>query len=323
MNKSVLQSLNRLLSGSGLLLASRAEVEMRNNELAAYTELLQLPVEEEYLGGGAQGVVFSRDRALQLHALLSSYREKVGDPVPLHILYYCSNPEHTKSYQELQDLHREQRITWLEQTSADSFRDQLLYLLDNLSAPSLFFLVDDLLFINDLKLSHFSSFNPRRVVPTLRLGSNIGYSYAMKRDLVVPPLQELRANPELRRFSWQDSRDDWAYPLSVDGHLFALAEMRILLKHCQFRAPNSLELALQQFIRIFREREGICYHKSRIVNIPYNRVQQELDNPHAGHDTQELLRKWQERLQLDHRAFYGVNNSSPHQEYPLKFISRD
>jgi hypothetical protein len=49
----------------------------------------------------AECIVFSKDRALQLHALLSSYLEKVVSSVPLHILYHTSTPSHQRAYEEV------------------------------------------------------------------------------------------------------------------------------------------------------------------------------------------------------------------------------
>ena len=42
----------------------------------------------------AECIVFSKDRDLQLHALISSYLEKIVLSVPLHILYHTSTPAH-------------------------------------------------------------------------------------------------------------------------------------------------------------------------------------------------------------------------------------
>jgi hypothetical protein len=55
-------------------------------------------------GNTCAGIVFSKDRAMQLHALLSSDFSYVKNPLPLYILYTFSNERHARSYEELKSI---------------------------------------------------------------------------------------------------------------------------------------------------------------------------------------------------------------------------
>ncbi|MCK4241840.1 MAG: hypothetical protein KAX30_09480, partial [Candidatus Atribacteria bacterium] len=91
----------------------------------------------------AECIVFSKDRALQLHALISSYLEKVASPVPIHILYHTSTPSHQKAYEEVVEIFPNNNISFTKQDSDNSFRNNLISLLKSVHSEKIFFLVDD------------------------------------------------------------------------------------------------------------------------------------------------------------------------------------
>ena len=89
-----------------------------------------------------------------------------------------------------------------------------------------------------------------------------------------------------------------------------------------FSAPNSFEDQLQIFKPWFQNRYGIGYKKSRIVNIPCNRVQAEIDNLYGDTHQDELLKRWHQGYQIDYEKFYLLLNESAHQELALPLILR-
>ena len=60
-----------------------------------------------------EGIVFSKDRAMQLHGLLSSYFAQVKNPVKLYILYTTSHARHAESYKELERLFADKKIVFI------------------------------------------------------------------------------------------------------------------------------------------------------------------------------------------------------------------
>ena len=53
---------------------------------------------------GINGIIFSKDRPLQLYGLIQSYYQNVTNPPHLHVLYSASEREYEHAYQELIDL---------------------------------------------------------------------------------------------------------------------------------------------------------------------------------------------------------------------------
>ena len=268
----------------------------------------------------AQCVVFSRDRPMQLHALLSSYFEKAKNPAPVHMLYSASSARFEAAYQEALSLLEGQELNVTRETS---FREDLLRILHAAESDKIFFLVDDVVFIEDLDVAEFTALDTARFVSTLRLGKNLRRCYTEQASQPLPPFVDgVVQDPDKLCWGWADGRFDWGYPLSVDGHLFSAVEITLMAEATSFIAPNSFERALQGFAGLFCDRYGVSYVKSKIVNIPLNKVQTENWNMAGAVHQDDLLERWEAGFQIDYRSFYGLVNESAHQELPLRLVRR-
>jgi hypothetical protein len=316
---SMLQTLNRMLGATDLEARRRSvlrEDELERQGLQAWVQLLASAPPPN---GQGVGVVFSMDRALQLHALLGSYFELVRDPAPLHILFRATSPGHRQAFDEVFTLFQDRPITVVEQDDRP-FKDQLLGIVGALAEDRLFFLVDDDLFVEPLDLPTFLAHDVRQVVPSLRMGVHLDRCYVAQQPQPLP--EDLVRDTDHLEWDWRTGVHDWAYPLSLTGHLFDRREMEVMLAHTTYRSPNTLEVALQRFLPVMAARRGWSFQKSRLVNIPCNKVQTDNDNIHGGVHQDDLLRHWQDGRQLDYRSLYGAVNTSVHQELDLRFIPR-
>lgn len=271
----------------------------------------------------AECIVFSKNRALQLHALLTTYYEKVAAPVPLYVLYQTTDLSHQKAYEEISSLFTDRQISFIKQGTDYSFRKDLLSLLGSLTAEKVFFLVDDVLFIEDFGIKDFVKFDNDKFVPTLRMGLNLKKCYTVQKEQPLPELMEnVIDDKDKIVWKWNQGVHDWSYPVSLDGHFFSTQEITAMIQLLEFSAPNTLEDQLQKFRRFFSFRLGVAYKKSRIVNIPCNKVQEENKNLYGNIHQDFLLEQWQKGYQMDYQQLYGFNNTSAHQEIIFDFIKR-
>jgi hypothetical protein len=320
MNKFIHSSINFLLKRFDLIL-QKSEDEW---EREAFAKLYESRV--AHMAGSSvhpvEGIVFSKDRALQLHALLSSYSEKVVSPIPLHILYHTSTPAHQKAYEEVMKIFSD-KFSFIKQSSNNSFRDNLVALLDSVLAQKIFFLVDDVIFIENFDMCDFAKFDTDKMIPSLRMGLNLEKSYTVQKKQPLPELISCPGSDEDKIFwKWGQGANDWFYPLSVDGHFFSTQEITTMTKLIRFSAPNTYEDQLQKFRRFFLFRMGVGYKKSKIVNIPCNKVQKENKNICGNIHQDFLLEQWLKGYQMDYRSLYGFPNISTHQDIPFGFIKR-
>ena len=155
------------------------------------------------------------------------------------------------------------------------------------------------------------------------LGSQITFCYTKQKAMHLPEtLNPSKKQDDLLKFSWEDGSYDWAYPLSVDGHIFPTSEISVAAKLLDYRAPNTFERALQILTPLYQKRLGYCFESPRILNIPLNRVQNEIENINGNIGAENLLEKWQNGLTLDFNALSDTKTESVHKEILITFKKR-
>ncbi len=266
-------------------------------------------------GKGVSVVIFSKDRPMQLEALIDSYWHFAKNPRPPVVIYSASTAGFSRAYRAL----FEGQGGRVEKTLDDEggFKTALKDVLASLDTRHMMFLVDDIVFLRPVDLA-LLQFDSSHLVPSLRLAPHIVKSYTGNRPLTLPDLNQ---EENLLYWRYGATRGEWGYPLSVDGHILHVWEVRLMVAALDFRAPNSFEYKLQKFNLLFRRRKGVCLARSVILNIPANRVQHEVDNRSADVDPVELLRLFPDQ-KIDFLRYEGMLNTSCHEEHPLHFFKR-
>lgn len=271
-----------------------------------------------------EAIVFSKDRAMQLHALLSSYYDQVGNPVKLYVLYTTSNERHSHSYKELIQLFKDKNIQFIHE---QSFKKDFENLLDSITSSKLFFMTDDGLFIDRFDLQEVLSFNYFQVVPSVIKGMDLTYCYIQDRQQALPDFIQPAFNlpRAMKCWEWAQAEEgsDWAYPLSLDTTFYDTKEIRAMIKQADYKGPNSLESALHElYAPVFLQRKGVCYDRSKYVNIVCNVVNTEHANRNTGkHSVESLLKKWEEGFRIKYEALYGKPCSEAEQS-SFEFVLR-
>lgn len=275
------------------------------------------------------GVVFSRDRPMQLDALLRSYARMVRNPADLDVIYSTSSTAYASAYRDLVASHASPKVKFHDEDKLGGFSACLNRVVSRVSTRTVFFLVDDILFIRPVDLATFASLASRSVIPSLRLGRNILRSYTLNTRqrqphltritsarVVAPSALGSKVEP-LWAWRWRSGVIDWNYPYSLDGNIFLTGEMLECLSNVEFRNPNSLEVALHGQLGKSRQLWGICFDHSRLVNSPINRVQNEVVNLAGNVHQDALLKQWENGLRWDTSDLERISNSSVHQEVRL------
>ncbi len=269
-----------------------------------------------------EGIVFSKNRALQLHALLSGYYQLVDSPAPLYILYKATTSDHLTAYAQLKQLFENKPCHFVQETD---FRQNLLEILTLSKARTIFFLTDDAVCINGFDMKEIACMADIMHIPDLTKGLDLKHCFNQDIHQQYPDFEnQVSFPPDMLVWNWNQnlSLPDWSYPLSVDGTIFQKNEIEILIKHTHFNSPNSLESNLQLFNAIFLPRFGISYSKACFANIHVNRVQNEVANRTTGqYSAHELLEKWQQGMRIKHEAFYGMPADEV-KNATLQFVAR-
>jgi hypothetical protein len=293
-----------------------------------------------------QLVLFSKDRPLQLHATLASFRLHCAEArsTSIAVLYCASSPEFARGYQQLQqefgDLHG---LAWVEEFA---FKQDLLSLLrDSPPAPSrygrllspllsreggprhryLFFLVDDTLFLRPFSLSRIAAAldeHPAALAFSLRLGRNTTTCYSKSCGQRLPDFRP--AGDRQLVFRWVGEEGDFGYPLEVSSSVYRTADVIGLLSLLPYANPNRLEqrLAAVRMLFALRRKDLLCFDRSVAFCAPLNKVQSVLSNRSGevdGYSSQSLHRLFEQGIRVDVDALSGFEPHSAHQEIELPF----
>lgn len=266
-----------------------------------------------------EAIVFSRDRAIQLNALLESFLFGKHGDCPISIIYLASNERHRTAYDQLIKNYAG-KASFYNQLQFDSFQKALDKVMLGIQSGRVFFLVDDIVFIEAIDINTLKKIDLKNKIFSLRMGLNLSYSYVVSKNQSIP--KSLKITNNLIEWRWEDGEMEWAYPLSLDGHIFNSNEVRCWLTYLSFKSPSSLENELQKILPIYIKRLGVSYLKSVMVNIPANRVQEEVLNLHGSVHQDDLLSKWENGYIIDFIKLRGMANTSTHQEVEFEYKLR-
>ena len=264
-------------------------------------------------------LVFSKDRAMQVHTFLSSYFENISNYSKMIVLYKASDTDHQKSYKELENIFSEYPVTFIEEIK---FREQLIEEVSKCNSKKILFYVDDMIFTHKFDYKTLHEIDPYKTIISLTRGSDMTYSSVLLKYLDMPKFKEM--DNGMLAFDWNHIKgsSDWSYPLGVSGYMFAAKEYLAMIKTLSFKAPNSLEAAMQWYMPVFTNRKGICTKKAISVCVHANLVQTEGYNPVLGlFSIEELLEKWNNGYQIEYSKFYNKSMTIT-QEQNYTFVLR-
>jgi len=257
-------------------------------------------------------IVFSKDRPAQLDLLLSSIERFFAEwrDVALTVVHVAADDAAAQGYARVRELHPD--IAFVDERATDrSFKEITLDLTGR--NPLVAFLMDDQVFKAPFSLRRPEVMrfleDTQTMCLSLRMDPGMDYCYPLDRRVPVP---EFEAEGVWR---WRAADGDWAYPMSLDAHIFRTAELRPLLEAVPFRNPNSLEGALAN-VPLPHPRLA-CLPEAPTVNIPDNRVQDVCDNRHGAGDAAALTARFLAGDRLDLEPIVGIRTPSPHHEIPL------
>lgn len=252
-------------------------------------------------------VIFSKDRAMQLDGFLASYFENVENYSKIIVLYHVSSDAHKNSYNDLEKIYENLPVRFIAETD---FRKNLIAVLEKSSEDRVIFYVDDMLFSQKMNYDWLKEVDPLRDIVSLSRGKDLNYSTVLAKKLEVPSFEKFSDN--LFRFQWNEIAEfsDWTYPIGVSGYMFSRTEIVAMMKATHFKAPNSLEHNLQQFMPYFINRGGICLENVATPCVHTNLTQTECYNNVLGHfSLDELLDLWNENKRINYREFIGLEVS--------------
>lgn len=286
------------------------------------------------------GIVFSKDRAMQLDALLRSFFSHCMDAnqISLKVLYTGSSEVFLDQYSELAAEYP--MVDFILQ---NDFKQDVLCLLDiqpsflarffsrkkaDNSKKYVLFLVDDNIFIGDFSFSQIVEalgIEEKALGFSLQLGENINYCYPLNAALCFPPYESILAN--IIRYSWPEAGEGLNYPLEVSSSVYRWPEIAALLPDLAFSNPNILEARMAAKAENYRDTHPylLSYKRSVTFCNPVNKVQSTYDNK-SGHKfeytTETLAQLFEEGYRVELRPFREMIPEAAHQLVDITFTRK-
>lgn len=263
-------------------------------------------------------LVFSRNRACQLDALLRSLAENAsGCFDAIRVLWRGDDNDYIDAYSLCREEHPE--AIFIDEIN---FAHDTRLLLTG-DGYVVFFMDDDILFADIRSLAptppQLLEDDPQLLTVSLRLGQNTGICYPLDRLQGLPLFQARGADALV--WDWRCGDGDFGYPMSLDGHYFRKPQLRDLLHEQIYVNPNTLEdrLMRRALVKTLPEHSA-CYRRSSLVGVPCNRVTTTHTNRFAtiySYNERELNSRFLEgeRIDLDVMRFDKV--TAAHQEMRL------
>jgi hypothetical protein len=265
-------------------------------------------------------IILSKDRALQLRAMLESFNTNFTDYsefVDLFVLYVASNDLYQFQYDKLA-MEFPHVCFCKEEAIARDIRNIIG------EHKFVFFQVDDNIttspcFIEDA-LTALES--PSVIGFSYRLGRNTSYCYMLRQNQKIPAFW--RNSPSGICYDWRIEECDYGYPLEVSSSIYRVEDILPYMTDENVTCLVMIEGTLNKNKQDFAPKRPYlaCYEYSRMFSLPLNNTSGHPDN-RAGelkHYTEgELAELFDGGKRIKVENYYGVRTNSCHQEFPVEF----
>jgi hypothetical protein len=270
--------------------------------------------------------IVSKNRPAQFELLLRSIGDHLSGYGSLNCIIKCDE-EYRDDYQELINLYE---LSHIFETDDICFKKCMYEYFCDASELSRFtmFLMDDNVILRPFSFESekFKSFYEHDqfrgiLALSMRLHPGVKKCYAYGDTSVIAPTFTFRRG--INTFHWYRQQGDFGYPMSLDGNIYRTGDLRKNLLHFAYKNPNQLEGALMGFPPPMRPLLA-CYNDPYVVNIPWNKVQDENQNRCSDEDVHgmnKLFSAYNKRIKTD-----GIYNTTPdavHHVYPLGWEDRN
>ena len=218
-------------------------------------------------------IVFSRNRASQLHLLLSSLSKNFclsGTSV----IYTYTDVEYGLGYTDVQQFFpSNEGVNWILE---EDFRKDTLEAIDK-SDDLICFFTDDDIFYRPSPVSHNDIGNLFESISNMcclsfRLGSNTTIQDQYTGQVCVTPKKVVNYEENFFVWDWKNYKgpvSNFYYPFSVDGHVYRKSDVQALLSRYEFSNPNNLEGDGTLHTEVLPPYMS-CLEHSCVVNTPVN-----------------------------------------------------
>lgn len=262
-------------------------------------------------------LVFSKNRAMQLQAMIESFFLHCNDDVKMRVLYKATSQLHKNQYNNLRN-----KFSNIKFEEEYNFKTQVLESISKFQY--VLFVCDDDIFVKDFDLAETISSlkkNTDAICFSLLLGRNTHYCYMKNREQKIPQFEE---QGNILKYDWDSADTDFRYCLEITASIYRVTDIFWLIKRIRFTSPNLLEgrMALNRELFVKDRGKRLCYEQSVVFANQVNGVQTVTENRAGNNEkysSENLAQMYEDGFRIDVKSYSGFVPNGAIQEVGLTF----
>ena len=252
------------------------------------------------MGAKLRSVIFSKNRAMQLQALLESFKLHSVPAAGVHLsVLYKVDEQYRHQYEQLEKDFP--AVLFVEEVS---LVEQLISLYRGFDF--LFMQGDDNIFVRKFNLAKVMGeldAHESALGFSLRLGFNVKRSYMLGVEWTLKEYKKV--NNFIIKFNWVKSSIEFGYPLECTAAVYRVSQVGPIIVKTPEKTPAGVESNLNRSRKRFRGkiRKILCYRKSVVFSAPVNMVQLSRPGNRCGvefsYSVEELASKFDEGYRIN------------------------
>lgn len=266
-------------------------------------------------------VIFSRNRALQCHLMLSTlfnHCKDIEQESDIFVLHR-NDHEHEKSYEILKSEFP--TVNFVKETN---FKQDLLNLVlphksnilwdknEGFKPKYVLFLVDDSVICNNFSMANVIKTleeNKDAIGFSLRLGLNTKICFPYNCEQKIPVATKISKN--ILKYNWQTAEYDFNYCLELSSSVYPIDSIAEILEDCLYLSPNTLE-SIMSSCCLEDKPNLLMFEKSVAFNAPLNKVQSTHPNRSADFNPDTFRLMYEKGIRFNVKQFDGYTSRGAH-----------
>lgn len=254
-------------------------------------------------------IIFSKDRAMQLEALLYSMRKYVKNIGSIHVIAKVTSRNFLHGYLKFYNNQSKTAVKIYDEDYFGGFKRTFITVLNNVETKKVLLLCDDVIFTDEVDLDVYNPWLSWNSI-NLCLGTNITWCNTKSS---VQQVSDYNIYKDLIRWKWTKAEGDFAYPNSIGASIFKTWWIRLLAKILPYDCPNWLEGKMNnKYVKKIISPRTISYYNSKAYCLLLNQVQTvyKFQEGLPEHSPEKLNELFSQGKVIDTSELDGIINDS-------------
>lgn len=267
-------------------------------------------------------LVFSYDRPMQLDVFLGSLKKYCSGLDSCYVLYRSTSSAFDCGFDKVRARYPEVKFVKQGKNPSEDFKPLVLDIIFKKTLNEyIVFGIDDMVAKDFCDFEHCIKLLEKHNAYAfyLRLGLHIAECYSARKPQKLPSFANIE--DEACKWCFKNGNYEFGYPNDLSMALYKKSTIKSDLYHLSYSTPNSLEGGWARLANL--NEYGLFFRKSKMINLPINKVQKDNANHHMNlHSAHDLLKRYMDGYIIDTRPLHQIRNIGACIEWHPTFIKK-